>query len=294
MELTLFREMFRKLLEALRINDSTARVHADSAGEGKRQSFSVVSSGLTIRGQIFFPEARPSRLYPAIIICHGIPGSGTARAPDDPGYEALAEEFTSLGLAAVIFNFRGCGDSDGDFDMMGWTEDLEAVVDHIHNTPFIDPTRILLLGFSGGGAAAIYVAADNPDIYGLAVVGTPAHFSIFEKDRDEILADFRERGIIRDPDFPPDRDRWMDAFARIEPRRWIPQFKGKHILIVHGDEDELVPVEHAHELLERAPAGQAELSIIPGGVHRLRLDTRCINIVKEWVLTVLGWRSAKT
>lgn len=293
MEFTLFREMFRKLLEALRINDSTARVHADSTLERKRQSFSVVSGGLTIRGQVFFPVARPSRLYPALIICHGIPGSGAARPPDDPGYEALAQEFTSLGLAAVIFNFRGCGDSDGDFDMMGWTQDLEAVVDHILNTPFIDPTRILLLGFSGGGAAAIYVAADNPDIYGLAVVGTPAHFQIFEKDADEIVVDFKERGIIRNPDFPGDRDRWMDGFVRIEPRRWISQFKGKYILIVHGDADELVPVEHAHELLEHAPAGQAELSIIPAGVHRLRLDTRCISIVKEWVLTVLGWRSPK-
>jgi pimeloyl-ACP methyl ester carboxylesterase len=203
----------------------------------------------------------------------------------------LPEEFTSEVIAAVVFNFRGCGDSGGNFDMSGWVRNLEAVLDKISNTPHIDPTRIMLLGFSGGGAAAIRVAADNPAVYSLAVVGTPAHFGIFEADPSDIVQDFKKRGIIRDEAFPDNLDRWINGFAEIEPRRWIAQFRGKHFLVIHGDADEVVPVEHARELYEHAPAGVAKLSIIPGGVHRLRLDQRCVRILEKWSLDCLGWKS---
>ena len=97
------------------------------------------------------------------------------------------------------------------------------------------------------------------------MVGTPAHFDLFDKDMESVIPDFRERGIIRDPDFPPDVDHWIDGFKQIEPRRWIRHFKGKHVLIMHGDEDELVPVDHARELQEAAPAGVVEICIIPRG-----------------------------
>lgn len=292
MEGNLVKVLFGKLLDALRIRGGdSVRPRPDKEADRLVQPFSVVSDDITIRGEIFFPVAHPSRMYPALIIAHGIPGSGTPRPESDPGYEGLVREFTSLGIVGVIFNFRGCGESGGNFDMTGWTHDLDAVVDKILNTPYIDPTRVMVLGFSGGGAAAVKVAADNPNIYGLAVVGTPAHFGIFEKDLDEIIPEFRERGIIRDPDFPPDADRWRNGFIEIEPRRWASHFKGKHLLVVHGDEDELVPVEHAEEIFGRAPAGVARISIVPGGEHRLRLDPRCVEALKKWVLDTLGWKA---
>jgi hypothetical protein len=175
--------------------------------------------------------------------------------------------------------------------MAGWPRDLDAVLDRILNTPHIDPDRILILGFSGGGAAAIRVAAENPRVYGVAAVASPAGFEIFEKDNLEIVDDFKERGLIRDPDFPQDVDRWIDGFLRVEPRRWVGHFKGKFLLIVHGDQDELIPLEHARELFHNAPAGVAELSIIQGGIHRLRLDPRCIAILKNWITKILGWKS---
>jgi dipeptidyl aminopeptidase/acylaminoacyl peptidase len=290
MESGLLRTWFAKLLEALRFNRSaSARDRADIAADRSTDRFDVLSDGLKIRGQIFYPVSRPDRMYPALLICHGIPGGAAPPPTDDGGYEGLAEEFSSLGIVAVIFNFRGCGDSEGNFDMLGWTRDLEAVTDRILNTPHVDPTRLIILGFSAGGAAAIMTAAESPDVYALASAGTPAHFGILERDAREAAEDFRSRGIIRDPDFPPDLDRWREGFAEIEPRRWIRYFKGDHLLIVHGDRDEMIPVEQARELFDAAPAGLAKLSIIPGGPHRLRKDTRCIEEVKSWILEVLGW-----
>jgi pimeloyl-ACP methyl ester carboxylesterase len=292
MEGNLLHSIWRKLIEALRFRGTPQeRAKIDESGHRDVESFSVITDGLTIRGRIFFPAEQPAMLYPAIIICHGIPGSGTARPPSDPGYEKLAEDFASLGMAAVIFNFRGCGDSGGNFDMAGWVRDLEAVVDKILNTPHIDPTRVMLLGFSGGGAAAIRVAADNPAIYSLAVVGTPSNFGIFQRNPLEIVDDFRHRGIIRDEGFPPDLDRWIKGFENIEPRRWVAQFRGKRLLVAHGDADEVAPVEHGREIHSHAPAGVSTLAIIPDGAHRLRLDARCVALLKDWFLQSLGWKS---
>jgi uncharacterized protein len=291
MEFNLIKIWFGKMLDALRLG--TARSVSDTIDhpqDRRRESFSVVSGSLRIRGWMLFPVARPSRQYPVLVICHGIPGSGDPRPANDPGYEGLAQTFSSLGVVSVVFNFRGCGDSDGDFDMAGWPKDLDAVLDKVSNTPHVDPTRVLVLGFSGGAAAAIRVAGENAAVFGLASVSSPAHFEIFEKEPLEIVEDFRKRGLIKDPNFPPDLDRWIDGFREIEPQRWIAQFKGKHLLILHGDADELIPVEHARELFARAPGGIAELSIIPGGVHRLRLDPRCIEIVEKWICKTLGWK----
>ncbi|MGC8604697.1 MAG: alpha/beta hydrolase family protein [Desulfomonilaceae bacterium] len=291
MEFTLVRTLFNKLLEALRIDKPPKNFsHVDHAGLRSIESFSVLSDSITLRGKIFFPVQKPDMLYPTVVICHGIPGSGAPRPSDDPGYEGMAQDFTSLGFASVIFNFRGCGDSGGDFDIMGWTRDLRAILDKISNTPFIDPTRIFLVGFSGGGAAAIYVSADNPNIYGLAVVGTPSNFEIFRKDVSSIIRDFRQSGIIRSPAFPADTQKWMDGFSEIQPSKWISYFKGKTILIIHGASDELIPVEQAHELYSHAPSGITRLEIIPDGVHRLRLDQRCINFLKTWAMKSLGWK----
>ncbi|MDQ7783543.1 MAG: alpha/beta fold hydrolase [Desulfomonilaceae bacterium] len=289
MEGNLIRILFGKLLDALRFDKPRLRSEeADPEAARRRERFTVQCDGIDIKGQILFPSAHPSRQYPALIICHGIPGSGAQRPPNDPGYEGLSSHFSDLGLATVIFNFRGCGDSGGNFDMLGWVRDLEAVVDMVLNTPYIDPTRLMILGFSGGGAAAIRAAADSDKVFSLAVVGTPAHFKLFEADPDEILSDFRERGLIKDKDFPRNVDAWLRGFDEIEPRRWIAYFKGKHLLVVHGDADELIPVEHAREIVDHAPAGISEIAVIPGGVHRLRLDPRCIEIVSDWFLKTLG------
>lgn len=291
MELNLIKLMFGKLLQALRFDKPQPKDFGIQAVNDREvEHFSLKSDGLTIRGKIMFPGAKPSMQYPALIICHGIPGSGTPRASDDPGYDSLLDRFSGIGLAAVFFNFRGCGDSEGDFDMMGWTRDLRAVVDKVANTPHIDPTRINLLGFSGGAAAAINVSADNSNIFALASVCSPATFEIFEKDPNDILDDFRERGLIKSIDFPKDVNQWMNSFKEVQPEKWIGFFKGKSLLIVHGDADELIPLSQAEELYKKAPAGIKELEIIHCGEHRLRTNPECLQILEDWFIKTMGWK----
>jgi fermentation-respiration switch protein FrsA (DUF1100 family) len=53
-------------------------------------------------------------------------------------------------------------------------------------------------------------------------------------------------------------------------------------IIIHGDQDDVVPVEHAYRLYEKAldPKG---LIVIKSGGHRLRLNKAAMNAAREWL-----------
>ncbi|MCX8012461.1 MAG: lysophospholipase, partial [Desulfobacterota bacterium] len=127
-----------------------------------------------IRGKIFYPEKFEKKSAGIIFLCHGIPGG--EKDSNDPGYESLARTLTAQEYITVVFNFRGAGESSGDFDLRGWAEDLRAVVD------FVSPVGntslpVILFGFSAGAAVAIYAFAHNDSrIKGLILCGCPANF----------------------------------------------------------------------------------------------------------------------
>ena len=112
---------------------------------------------LSIAGRLYLPDSR--RPHPTVCVCHGIPAG-----PPDPknsGYPSLAERVCGEGLAAFIFNFRGTGASGGNLDMQGWAADLKAVVDFLWDLPEVDRSSLALLGFSGGAAVSVYIAAQD-------------------------------------------------------------------------------------------------------------------------------------
>jgi predicted acyl esterase len=88
----------------------------------KIEKVSWISDGLKIVGEFYAPE-NPAALLPALVLCHGIPAK--VKGPDDRGYPLLAEWFCREGFFVLIFNFRGAGLSEGNFDLLGWARDLE-------------------------------------------------------------------------------------------------------------------------------------------------------------------------
>ena len=59
-------------------------------------------NGLRIGGEIYLPQAKQEEHYPAICLCHGIPGR--IKDPTDRGYQLLAERFCMEDLAVLIVN----------------------------------------------------------------------------------------------------------------------------------------------------------------------------------------------
>ena len=67
---------------------------------------------------------------------------------------------TEMGWAALAFAYRGCGESEGQFSLGGWLDDIAAAVAHVDAT--VRPLGIWLAGFGTGGCAGGVRAARRP------------------------------------------------------------------------------------------------------------------------------------
>lgn len=239
--------------------------------------------GISIVGRLFLPDEEAR--YRLVCLCHGAP-SGRPPEPGDGGYPALAERICQEGYAVYFFNFRGAGDSGGNMDFLGWTRDLQAVVDYLWGLNNIDKSHIHLVGFSAGAAVSIYVASRDRRIAGVAACACPAHFGFFTASGSpqSIIDRYREIGTIRDDDFPPSLKGWFDNLKQVTPLDHVAGIASRPLLLVHGSEDETVPVGHAHSLYEKA-GNPRKLVIIDGAAHRLRRDDRVIGAVLDWLGT---------
>ena len=141
----------------------------------EKEIFSLPLDGLQIKGEVYLPFGRKEKTSPVICLCHGIPSHKSAPG-NDGGYPALAEMFAEEGFLVSIFNFRGCGISDGNFDILGWTRDLKTVIDNLYLHPCADNKRFSLMGFSGGAVVSIYVASADPRISCLVSCSSPSDF----------------------------------------------------------------------------------------------------------------------
>ncbi|MBN1376408.1 MAG: alpha/beta fold hydrolase [Dehalococcoidia bacterium] len=240
------------------------------------------SDDLMLSGEVYMPDDC-ERSYPAVCLCHGIPA-----VPYDPnergGYPEMAARFCNAGFVALAFNFRGAGPSQGNIDMLGWTEDLASALEFLDMLPEVDKNRICLLGSSGGAAISVYVAARDPRVYAVATLACPAEFDFMSAGYtvDSMINSFREIGTIKDPDFPPSTGEWLEGFKTVSPIDYIDKISPRPLLIIHGDKDETVPVKHAGRLYDKAGSPK-EMTILSGAGHRLRLDERAVKAALDWL-----------
>src|SRR5688572_5271788 len=89
------------------------------------------SNGLQLACHI----ARPGGDFgggPAVILCHGFPiASLDARRAAGTFPELMDRTAHELRCLAMTFNFRGCGESEGDFSLQGWVDDLRNAISHV-------------------------------------------------------------------------------------------------------------------------------------------------------------------
>jgi alpha/beta superfamily hydrolase len=248
--------------------------------EGK--DFYLQLEGINLKGQVYYPETG-QQPFPTLCICHGLPRGGAATS-NDRGYPALAERFSRAGFLTLIFNFRGAGESEGNFDIMGWTRDLTAVLDYVYNISAADKSRIATMGFSAGAAVCIYVASRDPRVASVISCGCPT-VSRLGNSRDlalQYIAEFRKVGIIKDDGFPPSLEEWMGNFNYIYSLNWVEKLSPKPLLIMHGTQDDVVPVDSSMALYEHAGKPK-DIFIIQGAGHQLRLVNEAMENALNWL-----------
>lgn len=242
--------------------------------------------GLRLAAEVYTPGGRGP--HPGLCICHGVPARRTPD-PADRGYPLLAERFSSHGFVVLIFNFRGAGESEGNFDILGWTRDLKAATTHLYGLDQVDKSRLSVMGFSGGAMVSVFCAAGDERVSSVVACACPSRFfDIAEFSRvEEFLEHCRQVGIIRDTGFPPSVEEWARGFEQVSPIKCVHRVSPRPILILHGDSDETVDPSHAWELYHNAREPK-EMAIIKGGEHKLRLSEPAMATALFWLKRVNG------
>jgi len=191
-----------------------------------------------------------------VLLCHGNAGNIADRL-------LHARLLTDVGLDVFTFDYRGYGRSTGRPDEEGTYRDARAARSALLEQGNVDPARVFYLGESLGGAVALALAIESPP-RGLVLMST------FTSVRDMARLHYPIVPGALVPDAYP-------SLARIRELQ-CP------LLVLHGDRDEIVPVEHGRALFAAAPEPK-RLQVFAGAGHNdlLERDGRA------WAATIAGW-----
>ena len=139
-----------------------------------------------------------------------------------------------------------------------------------------------MVGFGTGGALALCVASEDARVRGVACFGSPATFEDWAHDVPGMIEYARRVGAIRSPGFPSDRRQWGEALTALRPDEAAAKLTTRPVLIVHGADDEEVPVDDGRRLAQLA-GPYAELRVLAGAGHRLRADPRAVALLAGWL-----------
>lgn len=221
------------------------------------------NEGQKIAGVLHLPDQNNP---PCVIASHGLLSS-----KDSEKYIALGEQLSREGIAMLRFDFRGIGESEGrleDDTVSRRIMDLGAAIDFMLTRSGLG-RRMGLVGSSLGGYVSLFKAAMDKEIRALVIWATPFH-----------LDDLESRKQGEDHPLP------AKAFFRDLPRhRLLPVLaKISNCMVIHGEKDELVPVDQAWEIFEGLN-GPKEIHIIEGADHRLTQShhrQRAMDLTAEW------------
>lgn len=241
----------------------------------------IVSGGLRLTAHLAKPEpgTEPSG-HPGLVVCHGFPNGPKSAAASGQTYPELADRLAAeAGWTVLTFNFRGTGNSEGDFSLGGWLHDLRSATDHLLGLDAVDDAW--LCGASTGGSLAICAAAEDPRVKGVAALSARADFDDWAAHPRRFLEHAREIGVIRSAKFPADTDAWIRELKELRPLILAEKLAPRPLLLVQGSDDDLVPSLDARALADCH--GGAELRIIQGAGHRLRHDPRAFAVLLGWL-----------
>jgi pimeloyl-ACP methyl ester carboxylesterase len=245
----------------------------------------------TLRGMLHLPAREPR--YPCIVFLHGYTGN---RMGDHCILVKAARELCRGGYACLRFDFRGSGESEGNFAEItvdGEISDALAAVGFLGDFRGIDQERIGLAGIDLGGSVAACAAQASGA--GSLALWAPWAFTDYLVERGgRVVKDpyawlpprFKEAiqkkgrvdigGYMRGKPF-------FESLAKIDPLREIAKFQGP-VLIMHGGEDQVISPMNSEQIYD-CVKGTRRLILIDDADHTFSScywEDQVIEATKEW------------
>ena len=208
-----------------------------------------------------------------VVIGHGVTGN-----KDRPALVALAEGLAAAGISALRFSFSGNGESEGTFTDSTITKevaDLGKIIDALSEY------KVCYVGHSMGGAVGVLRASTDERIEALVSLAGMVHTKAFaEREFGDVTPD---EGFMWDEPDCPLSQAYMDDMATIDSVAKHASKFGGPWLLVHGSEDDIVPIQDSIDVLQFANE-PTELLELPGVDHVFSDDGTPIMVEK-----VVAW-----
>ena len=243
---------------AIRRGLTAARVveTAEPSGLPWREVHVPTANNKTLFGWFIPVGALPAQPVPALVVMHGWGGNAEMMLP-------LAAPLHHAGYALLLVDARCHGRSEGDSfaSLPRFAEDIEAALGWLAAQPEVDASALGVVGHSVGAGAALLAASRLPSIRAVVSLAAFAHPARMMR---------RWLAVKRIPYWP--LGAYILAYVQrvigyhfdaIAPCNTVARVSCP-VLLVHGVEDETVPVSEAWEIFAARAGDTVELLVIPG------------------------------
>ena len=205
-----------------------------------QKSIEFLSENLTLEGVISMPESKDT--IPCVILCHPHPLYGGDMYNDI--IINIAQNLYQLGIASLLFNFRGVGNSQGSFDNgNGEVTDIISAYNYLTTIQSINLDKIGVAGYSFGASITL-------DLF-------------IKIQTNNIKTNLQSFAFIACPSSNIERLLPTDIYTNIN---FTNQILSSNKLFIYGDSDELIDQDVYSHLL-RNLCKPSEITIINNSDH---------------------------
>ncbi len=221
-----------------------------------------VADGIDLHLDVYEPSSTEAGVRPAVVLIHG----GGWDSLDKSTMRGMGQFLARYGYVAFSVDYRLF--QHGANRWPAQLDDVQRAVRWIRAnaaTYHIDPERIGAFGHSAGAQLAALLGMedtrDNSDaalakfsskVQAVVDASGPTDFTQdHDSDGDQFLADFLGASYAKDP------DAWREASPAFHVSKGDAPF-----LIIHGTQDENVPIAQAQELFEKLQAAGVPVSFV--------------------------------
>jgi len=242
------------------------------------------NEGQILVGTLHLPEGRGRK--PGVLFCHGFTGN---RIEAHFLFVKASRALERAGIASLRFDFRGSGESEGEFrDMTQSAEisDARKALSMLARQRQIDASRLGIVGLSMGGLIAACLVGCDERIKSVVLWSAVADMEYgvnsewAEREKEACRKGFVDMGGHALG------KRFFEDLGANYPLKGIA-VSGAAVLIIHGANDDVVPVNQADLYYQATQRRGRVVSkvIIPGADHvfsRLDYEKAVIDKTVKW------------
>ena len=146
-------------------------------------------------------------------------------------------------------------------------KDIADVITHAHSLGWSSPANTALVGSSAGGFTALGVAASDPRLIAAVIAAYPVTDLLHLADATDRFERHYTDSLVGS--LPEAAALYRDR----SPQNFADRLAATPLLVLHGDSDPVVPVEHSRAFVERclSAGGDVELVVYEGEGHGFRM-----------------------